>query len=127
MPQSTMAATPHTAQTKQRTTGMKDNRARTKRYEARQSPALIQHHPLDQCERRTRPTARGLASVALPIVVLAVFWASLAWLAWGWLGAAIAVLVVLVVAIFTLGLGRSASEIETPRAAPRPTRLSQAA
>jgi hypothetical protein len=104
----------------------------TLQYEARQRPALIHHHPLDQHEQPTRRFAPGLAIVALAIVPTA-FWASLAWFVWGWLGAAIAAIVVLVVSVFTVGLLGSASQIETPDAAaprhpaPRSSRLKQAA
>jgi hypothetical protein len=60
-------------------------------------------------------------------IVPAAFWASVAWFVWGWRGAAIAAIVALVVSIFTMGLLRFASEIETPDPAPWPPKLRQAA
>ena len=95
-------------------------------HEARQSPALIQHDRPDQHRQPTRHETLGLASVAMAILPAA-FWASVAWFVWGWLGAAIAAIVVLVVSIFTMGLLRSANEIETPYAAPWPPKLRLAA
>jgi hypothetical protein len=71
--------------------------------------------------------ALRLASVAL-VIVAAVFWASVAWFVWGSLGAAIAAIVALGASAFTVGLVRSANEIETPQApTPRPVQLAQAA
>jgi fatty acid desaturase len=95
-------------------------------YEARQSPALIQHDPLDQQTQLTRHSALGLASVAVTIV-LAAFWASIAWLVWGSLGAAVAAIVVLVLSTFTMALLRSASELETTDPASWHPELRQAA
>jgi hypothetical protein len=46
-------------------------------------------------------------------IVPAAFWAAIAWFAWGWLVAASVAFVVLVVAILTLGVLRSAGEVET--------------
>jgi hypothetical protein len=114
------------AQTQHNTTCMKDNRVSIAQYEARQRPALIQHHPLDHNDQRTRHTSPGLAGILLAIVP-AVFWSSIAWFAFGWLGAAIAAIVVLIVSVFTVGLLRSTSEVETPHAAPSPAELRQVA
>ena len=98
----------------------------TTQYEARQSPALIEHGPLDQHDQTARHTTLGLTIVALAIVP-AGFWGFIAWLVWGGLAAAIAMFVVLVVSVFTMGLLRSASVIETPAAAAWPAELRQAA
>ena len=82
-------------------------------YEARPSSAVIPYDPLGQYTQPTRRESRGLASVAIALVP-AVFWAAVAWLVWGSLGAAIAAIVVLVVSILTMGLVRSARSIDTP-------------
>ena len=82
-------------------------------YEAGQSSALIPYDPSGQYTQPTRRESPGLAILAM-VVVPAVFWASVAWLIWGSLGAAIAGIVVLVVSSLTLGLVRSARRIDTP-------------
>ena len=95
-------------------------------HEARQRPAMNQHHPLDQRRQTTQHTTLGLAVVALAIVPAA-FWGFIAWLLWGGLAAAIATIVVAVVSTLMMGLLRSASEIDTPRVAPWPAEWRQAA
>ena len=86
-------------------------------YEARQSSALIQYDRRVSTSKPTTHNRLGLAIAAMAIVP-AVFWASLAWFVWGWLGAVIAATVVLVVSTFTMALVRSASGIETPALLP---------
>jgi hypothetical protein len=61
----------------------------------------------------------GAAVVALTIVAMATipaaFWASIAWLVWGWMPAIIVASVALFGSIFVMVLVRSRREIEIPR------------
>ena len=63
----------------------------------------------------------GAVAVALMIVAVAAipaaFWASIAWLVWGWLPAIIVAIVALFGSTFVMGLVRSGREVETPRPA----------
>ena len=95
-------------------------------YEASQSPAPTRHDQPDQDSQSTGRTMLFLVSGAM-VIVPAAFWGSIAWIVWGWLGAGVATIVVLVVSLFAIGLVRSGSEIETPQPARRPASLKQAA
>ena len=79
-------------------------------YQPLPSPALIRHH------QDASPTRRGQSSLVIVALAMvpAAFWASLAWLVWGQLGAAIAATVVLAVSILILAVLRSAGDVETP-------------
>ena len=86
-------------------------------YEAGQSSARFQYDPSGQNIQPNQPKMLGL-SVLIGILPAA-FWASVAWLIWGWLGAVIATIFALVGWIFIVGLVRSSSGIETPTPAHR--------
>ena len=64
----------------------------------------------------------GAVAVALMIVAVAAipaaFWASIAWLVWGWLPAIIVATLALFGSIFVMGIVRSGREFETPRRVP---------
>ena len=87
-------------------------------YEATPRAALIRRDPQDQ----RRHLARGITSDGVGVAVLtaaiavvpAVFWASLVWIVWGTLAAIVVMISVLAVSVLTMGLLRSAAEIETP-------------
>ncbi len=63
------------------------------------------------------PPKRLALAIAAMAIIPAAFWASVAWFVWGWLGAVIVAIVVLVVTIVAMSLVRATSGIETPRAA----------
>ena len=91
-------------------------------YEATESRALFQ----DDRSSPPRPMTMALAGIALAMVP-AVFWASIVWFFWGWLVAAVVTIVVLVVSVLTMGILRSAAEIDAPDAAAGRPRLRQVA
>jgi hypothetical protein len=90
-----------------------------------QPDARDQHSQLDAHEEPGRVTiAIVQAGVA---IVPAAFWGSIAWFVWGWLVAGSVAVVALVVSILTLGLLRSAREVETYDARPSRPQLRQVA
>jgi len=108
----------------------KRNIVSIQQYEATQRSTPIRHHQ-DQHERsvpRQTPRDAGVAIMTAAVAIVpAAFWASITWLLWGTLAAAIMALVVLIVTVLTLGLLRSAVETETPEAAPLCPELRHAA
>ncbi len=86
-------------------------------YEVGQSSALFQYDASGQDIQPSQPKMLGV-SVLIGFLPAA-FWASVAWLLWGWVGAVIATIVALVGWLFIVGLLRSSSGIETPMPAHR--------
>ena len=87
-------------------------------YETTQRAVLIEHDPPDQPRHlavgiRSRGVGVAVLTAAIAVVP-ALFWASLAWIVWGTLTAIVVTISVLVVSVLTMGLLRSAAEIETP-------------
>jgi hypothetical protein len=100
-------------------------------YHAPQSVILIGDRRQDQRVLTAGRRMMDRASVALltgaMACVPAAFWASIVWLLWGGLAAAIAMVVVLAVTVLTMGILRSASDWESPAAVSWESELHQAA
>jgi hypothetical protein len=87
--------------------------ARLLRPESTEISAAIQHDRSDQQAPTPGHTTLVLTIAAVALVPVA-FWGAIAWLLWGWLGAAVAAILVLVTAVFTVGLARAAGQSDRP-------------
>ena len=76
--------------------------------------------------RRALDGVRVALVTAAMVSVPAAFWASITWLLWGGLAAAIVALIALAVTVFALGIVRSAREWESPAAVSSESAFQQA-